>query len=156
MNCIGLFGTCDKSNWRDRFIHAYDKLGIEYFNPVKEDWTPADAVNEAKHMASDKIILLAVTYDEYSIASLAEIGFAVMNAVLEDRYAVIYLAPKLSKQLAEKDENLARIINNGRAIVGAHLKKLDRPNVYVVSSLDEALETSIRLHNFVHNLSRKV
>ena len=36
--CVGLFGTCDKSTWRDPFMAKYKELGINYFNPVVEDW----------------------------------------------------------------------------------------------------------------------
>lgn len=58
---IGLFGTCGKSKWRDSFVASYTELGINFYNPLVANWTPACAVEEAEHLASDEIILFPVT-----------------------------------------------------------------------------------------------
>ena len=54
--CIGLFGTCGGSKWRDKFIAKYNERGIEFFNPQKDDWKPEDAEIEADHLANDGVI----------------------------------------------------------------------------------------------------
>ena len=55
--CIGLFGTCGTSKWRDNFIESYDYAKIEYFNPMVENWKPEDAEIKAEHLTTDNIIL---------------------------------------------------------------------------------------------------
>ena len=81
MHCIGLFGTCGNSRWRDAFIEKYKELGIAFFNPQVEDWTPDCAVEEARHLAEDRIILFPVTSETYGIGSIAETGFCVLQAI---------------------------------------------------------------------------
>lgn len=41
--CIGLFGTCGGSIWRDKFMDKYDDENLTgepilYYNPQVEDW----------------------------------------------------------------------------------------------------------------------
>lgn len=63
MLAIGMFGTCGGSTWREKFIEKYEEQGMNYFNPQVENWTPECAVDEARHLAEDKIILFPVTQD---------------------------------------------------------------------------------------------
>lgn len=37
---VFLGGTCNESKWREEMIKELEKLDIDYFNPVVEDWTP--------------------------------------------------------------------------------------------------------------------
>ena len=60
-NCIGLFGTCGNSTWRNKFMEIYDKKNIIYYNPQVDDWKPEDAVIEAERLANDQIILFPIT-----------------------------------------------------------------------------------------------
>lgn len=55
--CIELFGTCSRSIWRNEFINKYNTLGINFFNPQKDNWTVEDTNVEAEHLANDSIIL---------------------------------------------------------------------------------------------------
>ena len=64
--CIGLFGTCGNSTWRqDTFIPRYLELGmkdgVDFFNPQVDDWDDVMAQNEADHLATDGIIIFPVT-----------------------------------------------------------------------------------------------
>lgn len=63
--CVGLFGTCDKSTWRDPFIAKYKELGINYFNPVVEDWTPGCLVEEKQHFENDQVLLFPILDESY-------------------------------------------------------------------------------------------
>lgn len=162
MLCIGLFGTCGGSRWRENtFIPAYEEAGIEYFNPQVEDWDPSLAAIEADHLANDQIILFPITNETYAIGSLAETGFSILNAMkLDDRREfVIYIAddiaakdPKgqpLDDQLnpdgTKNPNSRAKESLRARALVLQHLRKLQIPNVYVVDSLEEMLKVSLTL-----------
>lgn len=162
MLCIGLFGTCGGSQWRERlFIPRYDKLGIACYNPQVEDWDPSLAEVEAEHLANDAIILFPVTGETYAFGSLAETGFSMLNAIsLDDRREfVLYIAqeideldPKgnklddrLNEDGSKNPDSKAKDSLRTRALVKQHLKKLRLPNVYLVDTLEEMLEVSLVL-----------
>lgn len=143
---IGLFGTCGNSKWRDTFIETYKRLGISFFNPQIENWDSASAVEEARHLAEDKIILFPVTNETYSTGSLAEVGFSILNAIkLDDRRDfVIMINMELDIELDDKVARKESI--RARALVLEHLRKLRLSNLYLVDNLDEMLAVSIELH----------
>lgn len=146
MVTIGLFGTCGGSRWRERFIECYNKEGISFFNPQVIDWKPEDAAEEARHLAEDQIILFPVTDETYAGGSLAETGFSILQAVrLDDRREFVIM---ISRNLVDTlDDQIARKESlRARALVNEHLRKLKLPNVYMVDSLEEMLEVSLRLH----------
>jgi hypothetical protein len=58
---IGLFGTCDKNRWRDPFMSKYDSIGIQYFNPMVDNWHPGMVPLEAQHLAEDEIICFPIS-----------------------------------------------------------------------------------------------
>lgn len=144
--CIGLFGTCGNSTWRDKFIEKYEQQGYNYYNPNKADWKPEYAVEEAEHLANDKIILFPVTKETYGTGSLSEVGFSVLNAIrLDDRRNFVVmieqdLSPELNDPIAKKESLRAR------ALVKEHLKKLRLDNLYVVESLEDMLSVSENLY----------
>lgn len=143
---IGLFGTCGKSTWREPFIKKYTDLGISYFNPQVEQWDPIRAENEAKHLTTDDIILLPVTSESYGLGSLSEIGFSIIQTVKADdmRYFVLLADDKLSPEL---DNELVRNESlRARALVNAHMKEVKAPNIFIVKSLEEMLELSLKLY----------
>lgn len=145
--CIGMFGTCGGSKWRDNFISTYNKNEIEFFNPQVDDWKPEDAIIEAEHLADDMIILFPVTSETYGTGSLSEVGFSILNAIkLDDRRDFIIMIDKsldesLTDPIARKESLRAR------ALVFQHLKKLRLANLYVVESLEEMLNVSLELWN---------
>jgi len=162
MLCIGLFGTCGGSRWRERlFIPRYDELGIEYYNPQVEDWNPSLAELEAEHLAEDAIILFPVTNETYAFGSLAETGFSMLNAMkLDDRREfVLFIAqdiaetnPKgnrlddrLNPDGTKNPNSRAKDSLRARALVKQHLIKMRLPNVYLVDSLEQMLDVSITL-----------
>jgi hypothetical protein len=143
---IALFGTCGNSVWRNNFIKKYDQIGINYFNPLKEDWTPDDAIEEAKHLVTDDIILFPVTSETFGSASLAEIGFAVLSASkTKDRHIIVLIDEKVNAKLMADNPQAAKESNNSRAIVRAHVAKakIDADYVHLVESMEDLLYLSL-------------
>src|SRR5574343_698328 len=110
---VGLFGTCGKSTWRKEVISELESNGISYFNPQVDNWAPECALEEAKHMTKDDIIVFAVTGETAGVASLAEIGIATANVLTsrEPRYLVVYIESEANPLIGEaraKDSNVAR------------------------------------------------
>lgn len=124
---VGLFGTCGKSTWRDEVIAEFEKVGVQYFNPNRPDWTPECAVEEAKHMAEDEIIVFVVTGETTSFASLAEVGIAIANVLTskEPRYIALMIDETLNDGF---DLALTKESNNARAIVTQHIRHNSRFN----------------------------
>lgn len=145
--CVGLFGTCGNSTWRNDFIEIYNHEGIAYFNPQVEDWDPSLAEIEAAHLAEDAVILFPVLAETYGLGSCAEVGFSILNAIKLDnlRDFVLLIDGKLDEELMQ-DKAMAKESLRARALIKQHLKKLALSNVYLVDSLDEMLEVSVQLY----------
>ena len=146
MLCVGLFGTCGKSIWRERVIQEYNELGISYFNPQVADWKPELAVEEARHLAEDQVILFPVTGETYGLGSLAETGFSIVNALRLDDYRDFVIIIEMALDPSLSDKGMREESLRGRRLVTEHLKKLCLSNLYVVNTLDEMLEVSIALY----------
>lgn len=144
---IGLFGTCGNSTWRNRFIEFYDQSNIQYYNPQVVDWKPEDAEIEAHHLVNDEIILFPVTSETYGTGSLSETGFSIMQALrsTKNRFVVIMIDPIPDESL-RSDMVAFKESARSRALVRAHLKNVNQPNVFVVETLDQMLQTSLLLH----------
>lgn len=143
---IGLFGTCGGSTWRVPFKKKYDELGIEYFDPQVDDWNEEFAKIEAQHMAEDAVLLVPITGQTYSLGSLSEIGFHILQvARLESRHdIVVFVEQKLDAKLdneALRSESLRM-----RTLAAAHLKQQRLENLYVVDSLEQMLELSLKAY----------
>jgi hypothetical protein len=143
---IGLFGTCGQSTWRASFIERYTKKGVAFFNPQVDDWDPSLAEIEAWHLANDKVVLFPITSETYATGSLSEVGFSVLQVIrLDDRRDFVilidqFLDDSLSNEEARKESLRAR------ALVKQHLIKQNLPNVYVVNSLKDMLDLSLKLY----------
>ncbi len=145
--CIGLFGTCGESKWRDKFIEKYKQLNIEFFNPNVPDWKPENAVIEAEHLAGDDIILFPVTNETYGFGSLSEIGFAALNAIKsKNRTFVVYIDKDINQNLIDNNSLAAKESLRARALVRSHLTKLNFENLYNVDSLNDMLDISVKLY----------
>jgi len=146
---IGLFGTCGTSKWRDPFIKKYNELGINYFNPQVENWDGELAQHEAVHLSEDQIILLPVTGETYGSGSLTEIGFSILQTIKPEdtRYFIVLTEENLSKDL--NDEIARNESIRSRRLVKEHLSKLNLKNVLIVKSLDEMLDTSLKVYELL-------
>ena len=142
---VGLFGTYDGSDWRNRFIKRYEYLNIPYYNPAKDDWQPSDAVTESQHLASDDIIIIPVLNTAYSLASLSEIGFAAIRAINENKSLIVIIDDKVD--IEPKNDVLEKASNNTRAIIKSHVLALMKsyPQINLVYSLNDALDLSIKI-----------
>ena len=144
---VGLFGTCGGSAWRAPFIAEYSRRGIPFFNPQVEDWKPELAELEAWHLANDSLLLFPVTSETYGTGSLSETGFSVLSALRWDtqRFFVVFIDPCVSPVLEAQNPVAAKESVRARKLVKAHLEKVGHPNVFVVSSLEDMLDVSLRL-----------
>lgn len=148
MKCIGLFGTCGNSTWREKFMMQYTLMGIEFYNPQVKEWTPELAEVEATHLVEDNIILFPVTSETSGLGSLAETGYSIMQAINtnENRAVVIMIDKDVHADLHKFDPSVAKESLRSRALVRAHLSKIRRSNVYMVETLDEMYEVSMHLY----------
>lgn len=146
---IGLFGTCGNSAWRAPFMAQYEKLGIPFFNPQVDNWTPDLAWIEAEHLANDPAILFPVTDETYGTGSLAESGFSIMQALKmeSNRYVVIYIAPDVTASLKTDNPALAKESLRARKLTLAHLKKMKGSNskLFIVDNPDKMLAISLKV-----------
>lgn len=145
-NCVGLFGTCGRSEWRKIFMEKYQKEAIEFFNPQVENWSEELAVVEAEHLAEDKIVLFPITNEEYSLGSLSEVGFSVLNAIKLDNRRDFIIMIEQNLLLDLNDEKLRKESLRARALVKQHLLKMQLDNLYVVDNFDDMLDASILLY----------
>lgn len=139
---IGLFGTCGSSTWRSEFIKEYEKENINYYNPQVKDWRPECSIEEAKHLATDKIIVFPITSETYGEGSLSEVGFSILNAIRLDntRYFIVLIDDYLNDDL---DDLLAREQSlRMRHLVRNHLFEQKLDNLYFVNTLEEMLKVS--------------
>ena len=149
--CIGLFGTCGASTWREPFMDEFRSLGMvdghDFFNPQVDDWKPELAKVEAEHLANDCIICMPITKETFSLGSLAETGFSLMQAMkLDDRRDfVVLIEQELDAELM-KDAALSQESLRSRALVLEHLKKLRLANVFVVDTLEEMLDVALKCY----------
>lgn len=154
--CIGLFGTCGDSKWRDAFMAAYEERGINFFNPQVSNWTPECADIEADHLVNDDVILFPVTNETFGTGSLSETGFSIMQALKSNtnRSVVIMIDPLVNEALQISDPAMTKDNSRARALVRAHLKKVQHPGVYIVEDLDTMLNVSIELYDIHSRLNR--
>lgn len=153
MLCIGLFGTCGGSTWRNQFMKKYSELGMNYFNPQVDDWKPELAEIEAEHLVNDDIVIFPVTDETFGTGSLAETGFSIMQAINsnENRSVILMVDKDVKEELKIADPVASKESTRARALVRAHLNKVKKPNVYIVDSLDEMLRVSLKLYE-VHGI----
>lgn len=145
--CVGLFGTCGNSTWRQEFIPYLEAAGIQYFNPQKDNWQEDDAINEARHLVNDDVVLFPVTNETYGTGSLAETGYSIMQAIKssKQRAVVIFIDPTLDPILKSNDPVAAKESMRSRALVIEHLKNINDPRVYVVDSMEDMFKVGLKL-----------
>lgn len=166
--CIGLFGTCGGSTWRqDIFIPAYEERGWrgctsakpwdgeQFFDPqlpgtMWDDILAAGgnpAVLEAEHLASDAVVCFPVTGETFACGSLAETGYSILNAIKlnDQRDFIVMVDGSVDKSLLEENPVAAKESNRSRALVREHLKRQMLSNLYYVDTLQQMLDVSIQL-----------
>lgn len=70
---VFLGGTCNESTWRDELMPMLEDEGIEYFNPVVDDWTPDFiAIENQVKSKKETIELYVITSQMTGVYSVAE------------------------------------------------------------------------------------
>lgn len=147
---VGLFGTCGDSTFRqDLFIPAYQELKIPFFNPQVPagTWKDEYADNEADHLAHDVVQCWPVLGCTYGGGSLGETGFSIASSLRAPTPLPKFIIPMIEMELSDDltDDVARKESIRARTLVAKHLALNESPNVFVVSSLEEMLETSIIL-----------
>jgi len=81
--CVGLFGSCAGSLWREPYKRALEVNGIESFDPQVmpkthgREWCEADIEREVRHLAEDPILMFKVNGQSASLLSFCEIITAI-------------------------------------------------------------------------------
>ena len=69
-----LGGTCAETTWRNELMPLLDAKGIEYFNPVVDDWTPeCQAIEEQQKNEICGVHCYVITPEMQGVYSIAEI-----------------------------------------------------------------------------------
>ncbi|MGL5752690.1 MAG: nucleoside 2-deoxyribosyltransferase domain-containing protein [Paraclostridium sp.] len=55
---VFLGGTCNDSTWRDKLIPLLEDNGINYFNPVVDDWNKEAQLNEIKERSDCGLLFI--------------------------------------------------------------------------------------------------
>ncbi len=70
---VFLGGTCNGSTWRNKMMIYLHNAGLDYFNPVVEDWTPQDQAAEVRERETCDFCLYAITPLMAGVYSIAEV-----------------------------------------------------------------------------------
>jgi len=70
---VFLGGTCNNSTWRETMEMLLDKNGIDYFNPVVDDWTEDDYKRELEERKLCTYCLYVITPNMTGMYSIAEV-----------------------------------------------------------------------------------
>lgn len=152
---VGLFGTCGDSTFRqDLFIPEYKRLGIDYFNPQVDDWKPELADIESDHLSLDVVQCWPVLGATYGTGSLAEQGYSIASSLRAPSPLPKFIIPLIEMTLSATltDEVAAKESLRARKLASTHLANNASPNVFVVSSLEEMLDTSVTLYGVAKSL----
>lgn len=89
---VFLGGTCNGSEWRNELMPLLDKFGINYFNPVVEDWTP-DCQEEERIQKNQlcNVHLYVITPRMKGVFSIAEI---IESAHMSNKKTVVMFIDK--------------------------------------------------------------
>ncbi len=149
-NTIGLFGTCDGSEWRLPVIEKLDKLGIPWYNPdAGSNWEPWMAEEENRQLKEDHIIMFPILEESLGYGSLGEIGFSVMNVannVLNGaaQTLIVMIADICTDE--RKTEEQRKDSNRARKLVKSKLAAIKHTNVYLVETVDDMVNLAIAKH----------
>jgi hypothetical protein len=121
---IFLGGTCNNSTWRNELIPKLETMGVDYFNPVVKDWTPACQKEEIKQRKECDYCLYTITSEMTGVYSIAE----AVESVFTRPYATIfcYLQEGFSSGQIKSLEQTAKLI--------------ERNGGYICNSLEEILD----------------
>lgn len=106
---IFLGGTCADTNWRDLLIPLLEKEGIDYFNPVVEDWDEEAQITEEKEKENAGVILILITPQMKGVFSIAE---AVETSNKAPERLMFVIAGKFSGKEFDEGEKRSLLATN--------------------------------------------
>ena len=89
MKKVFLGGTCNESTWRNELIPLLEKVGVEYFNPVVDNWTLECQEEEYHQKEICDIHLYLITKKMKGVFSIAE---AVASCQFKDKEVLFAFA----------------------------------------------------------------
>ena len=89
MKKVFLGGTCNESIWRNELIPLLENAGVEYFNPVVDNWTPECQEEEYHQKEICDIHLYLITKKMKGVFSIAE---AVASCQFKDKEVLFAFA----------------------------------------------------------------
>ena len=149
-NVIGLFGTCDGSQWRVPVIERLDAEGIQWYNPdAGDNWEPWMAEEENRQLKEDHIILFPILEESLGYGSLGEVGFSVLNIanniMTGSNQCLIVLIDDVCTDERKTPEQ-RKDSDRARKLVKSKLAGITHTNVYLVNSIDEMVDLAIAKH----------
>lgn len=88
---IFLMGTIGQSGWRDPIKKACLEMGVECFDPIVPIWNDEAKRREVEALKEARVIVMAITTDTASIASLSESGWVALSALKRNQAFGIYI-----------------------------------------------------------------
>lgn len=73
MKRVFLGGTCNESTWRNQMMVHLSDEGMEYFNPVVDDWNDDAQANELRERETCDLCLYTITPKMTGTYSIAEV-----------------------------------------------------------------------------------
>ena len=70
---VFLGGTCNGSTWRNKMMIYLHNAGLDYFNPLVEDWTLEDQAIEERERKTCDFCLYVITSRMAGVYSIAEV-----------------------------------------------------------------------------------
>ena len=95
MKKVFLGGTCNESTWRNELIPLLENAGVEYFNPVVDNWTPECQEEEYHQKEICDLHLYLITKKMKGVFSIAEAvascQFIQKKRFIITKYSAIYI-----------------------------------------------------------------
>jgi hypothetical protein len=146
---VFLMGTIDAkpgqpAGWREPIKQACLRRGLSCYDPTVANWTPADGEREAQALTNAKLVVMAVTSASESMGTLAESGWAFLNALTRRQAFALFVDTKFAtKELpATPDgEKAGAASRRARQLVHQHaehfVSSYKLPDVYIANSLSD-------------------
>lgn len=130
MGTAGDYNDPNRSMWREPIKAMLASMGLIAFDPVKANWTPADTAIEADAMNVAPILVVYVSTITSGIASLVEIGFAILRAVLQNKVVILCVEQYATKTPQNDDSRRGR----ATAITNINLLSAELPDTVIVAT----------------------
>lgn len=125
---VFLGGTCNETQWRSVVIKDLDAIGVDYFNPVVDDWDEAAKETELFEREHCDICLFVITPKMMGVYSIAEVVDDSNKRPQRTIFCVL-----------EKDEGLCFDTGQWRSLQ-AVMSLVKRNGVYVATDLTATIQ----------------